>query len=100
MHTPGPWGIMPKELNIDEDENYISEPHLGTYVYNTNNTLPGHYGTGAICEHVWSDADARLIAAAPEMFDILKSVALSMNYCPDAEIMLLLKRIEGDQESE
>jgi hypothetical protein len=63
---------MPKELNYDEDGNCISEPHLGTYIYNTNNTLPGHYGTGAICEHVWWNADARLIAAAPEMLALLK----------------------------
>ncbi len=73
MYTPGPWGIMPEELNLDENGIAMSVPHRGRYIYNMNNTLLEHYGTGAICEFVHTLDDAKLIAAAPELLIALKN---------------------------
>lgn len=52
MHTPGPWRAEPGDY---PDDNYV--------------TSDG----GTIVDHV-SDADARLIAAAPDLLDALMAV--------------------------
>ncbi len=86
-HTPGPWKV------IDHDEEYISvtdeEQQFGICRIDEN----------ASESRSSMKANARLIAAAPEMYELLKKFA----YGPASEItrvMLeaedILKRVDGE----
>jgi hypothetical protein len=57
-HTPGPWAVD-RDLNI-----YAGRPMFGT-----REAIADTYGTNKLSE---CDANARLIAAAPELLDALR----------------------------
>ena len=64
-HIPGPWEVF--------------ESHTGLWVMDSAEQ-------GAICQVEWcleSDANARLIAAAPEMLAVLKQLCEKFGVCCD-----------------
>ena len=64
MHTPGPW-IVAEDQVQDEDGNDIADVTL----YNEWNTTEG-----IVTKEMPWEANARLIAAAPEMFEFIRKV--------------------------
>ena len=67
-HTPGPWGVAPNRKQV-----------LAPHVIQRDNVLVRKL-SGATPEQV--EANARLIAAAPELFEALEEVAAL--FCPDS----------------
>lgn len=61
-HTPGPW---------------VHEVYKGKY------DVHGEPGTGYVAKNIDREANARLIAAAPELLEILK-VLVGHEHVPDA----------------
>ena len=55
-HTPGPWSVHPMARTA------VHQPELGCWIPQ-------------------SEADARLIAAAPELLEALKSTGLFLHHC-------------------
>lgn len=68
-HTPGPWTLIP---NGDNSAVEISE----------ETTVGGVY-TGSLSDPL-SEADARLISAAPDMISALHCIAMYHDAFPDA----------------
>jgi len=96
-HTPGPWLIVNDEI--------VVKIHSGNLKYEALSTIARIRGGPR------QDADARLIAAAPEMYEIVKIiikeweecttdvhrgvlVARLSQYAPEARA--ILKKVEGD----
>ena len=74
-HTPAPWTI--EEYGDDETPNLVIHKDSETRICFM--ATPGSHGDPAIIE-----ANAHLIAAAPEMFALLKRMATSyQGYIPD-----------------
>ena len=75
-HTPGPWAVLPEEA--DKDYLRIRGTRLGCRYKVANVHMPrlweSHYGLRDR-ENAESLANARLIAAAPEMLDALDGLA-------------------------
>ena len=67
-HTPGPWTAHPIELNHGLPYTPVAASTLIAKAYST-----------AFGDHEQSDANARLIAAAPELLEALKG--LDEAYC-------------------
>ena len=92
--TPGTWRLGNYYRSI------VCDSTDGTWSDDEN--LRG-YGAPMICESVSSEANARLIAAAPEMAEALEAVAVDM-HCGDGTMTLatahkvtaILARIRGD----
>ena len=104
--TPGPWELLTLEAPITRKK----IPLIGSF---------GEYGVVSgddeeVIAHVWKLADARLIAAAPEMLDKLKAAIPYIKMANEEldsgeggfimalleETIALLRRIEGEEESE
>ena len=62
-HTPGPWKINPRASMVVESESGRTIASCGAYTSNTENTEPEN------------QANARLIAAAPELLEALEAVS-------------------------
>ncbi len=65
--TPGPWRQAVDASGRPCDGAIVSDE--GTC--EVDKDYPMHYGGYVVCESVSKDADARLIAAAPEMYAML-----------------------------
>lgn len=68
-HTPGPWKVHPREG--------MARSYYGTHVAASHYSTPGvSSGRDSVCdctgEH--QDANARLIAAAPELLEALRTL--------------------------
>ena len=61
-HTPGPWHLDAKHLSIGSADGLRSIANVA---------IPGEYGTSMPADVIAADANARLIAAAPEMLEAL-----------------------------
>jgi len=105
--TPGPWGYTGRSKT----------GHLDSiYIYSKN---PECKRIACIGEVYFDDAEpqsldfnARLIAAAPEIYELLKKAAPYVSICDDemeghgnagevfSEIKNLLRRIEGEEEAQ
>lgn len=75
--TPGPWKECAAHLNykiLDRDENYRSIS-AGEGYFN----IKGNRDTGFEISGFMLPADSRLIAAAPEMFDLLEKFCEQCN---------------------
>lgn len=72
-HTPGPWNVLPPKSDIHHG-GYVGVPD-DDYAYGVNEvayvTPQSSSGT--------HEANARLIAAAPEMLEALEGVAKNIN---------------------
>ena len=91
--TPGPWEVKridqhcgPKKIVTDWD--VVPKKYKG-------------FGDGAITRRIDNEANARLIAAAPEMYDLLKETVEHIDEWnfPIAladRIQRALKKVEGD----
>ena len=81
-HTPGPWVVMPRGHNGIE----------------AVQVWPERDGEGRICTMMNSqheNANARLIAAAPELLDACKKM-LDVSYGPDHEMLCaVIAKAEG-----
>ena len=76
-HTPGPWTYR-------KDDDSIIAPHEGLQVCQLND------GTNSQCE-----ANAALIAAAPELLEALKGLADHAHQCAHFGAMDLLERADS-----
>ena len=92
-HTPGPWIVAEDQVG-DDDGNVIADVTL----YNEWNTTEG-----IVTKEMPWEANARLIAAAPEMYDALRDLynaSLVMErprfYKALAEAKKLIAKIEGN----
>jgi len=91
-HTPGPWKAA-ECGSIEFKDGFVGE----AYDYN-----PGHYGEKQ--EELPVMANARLMAAAPELLEALKKLAQHTRkvngiYSPEYnKAICLVKKIEGDEE--
>ena len=65
-HTPGPWHLDAKHLSIGSADGLRSIANVA---------IPGEYGTSMPADVIAADANARLIAAAPEMLEALRLCA-------------------------
>jgi len=71
-HTPGPWTLV-------DGGRHWNNPIIDNYRIHTVPTdkgfdiTTGNYGE-LLVEHIYEEADARLIAAAPELLEALKGV--------------------------
>ena len=80
-HTPGPW------MAHFEEAYFVTGPDLGRVAMMTN--LKGAHGLGGRRSGNESAANARLIAAAPDLLDALEELSLLMDdvrngeYTPD-----------------
>ncbi len=68
-HTRGPWSVLPEEA--DRDYIRIRGTNLG-HRYKIANVLTVHYEGGRPSEAEETRANARLIAAAPELLSALQ----------------------------
>jgi hypothetical protein len=65
-HTPGPWQARGSTV--------LAKSRIGT---NCTDADVAVYGAPLVCESIRSDANARLIAAAPDLLEALRSLELS-----------------------
>ena len=97
QHTPGPWAFR--------KGNYTPKWREDTYLVETGNL---EHQEGGQIAHLCLEANARLIAAAPEMLDFISTDLMNfwpdkVQAHPDVKILLakaraLLARIEGRDE--
>jgi len=71
-HTPGPWATMPEE--VDRPYIRIRGTRLGGRYKVANVLTPDHEGVHAR-EAVETRANAKLIAAAPDLLEVLHEIA-------------------------
>ena len=75
-HTPGPWDILIRDCPVEPGETYTAISRV------THRDIPGRHTEQDVC-HVstWGGADdesranARLIAAAPDLFALLEEIS-------------------------
>ncbi|KKL24024.1 hypothetical protein LCGC14_2419520 [marine sediment metagenome] len=72
-HTPGPWTVSGIRHKIG------GEPVLSIYAPNGKTYVYVLYGNGSRKQHTTAYADARLIAAAPELLDVLRDALEPFN---------------------
>ena len=90
-HTPGPWAVFPKPHDDKE--------RFSHWIYEEND--PGHNVGICLCEdREESEANASLIAAAPDMLAALKECALQLEYLaekfqPTSTGVAVLSRVEA-----
>lgn len=80
-HTPGPWRI--------ETENETGIPTISI-----RDGLNQQIATVNPYRLAWRDADARLIAAAPEMLEALERVAVMLSAHNDSDYQFMLSLIK------
>lgn len=93
-HTPGPWDIGPDGFG-NWTVYRVENGHEIASIYPDGYQLFGGDG--------WEeqmDADARLIAAAPMMYELLLAVAANPTTNYSSKIADLLWRIKGDEDEE
>lgn len=89
-HTPAPWGIEP------------DNPHKLVIWRDNYGVLAEVFTTisdGSDEEHAMGEANAHLIAAAPEMYDLLASIENDAGQVPEwlwNRIQAVLKRARGE----
>ena len=97
-HTPGPWKLregVPLDLLRDHD---VLESSAKAVVYSEYRDSCGNWVAREVAVCVPSVADARLIAAAPELLECLKeAVETFLGY---AAIHFNKHTLEGDQKAE
>ncbi len=86
-HTPGPWQCW----HSAADDEGVGQPKVGTYKVQTKRPVP------LFAE---MEANARLIAAAPAMFELLRNLerdltTLGAQGRPVSTIRALLAKVEG-----
>ncbi len=98
-HTPGPWTLETVPTSIGTCHKIGPFPSLGVREENhacvyADNVRPHDYGHSHVGDELL--ANARLIAAAPEMLDLLQHMA---EVCPVPEfrdrIVAIVAKIEG-----
>jgi hypothetical protein len=67
-HTPGPWSVGPRGGCV------VSEAPIPEIPEGTGHSDVRHYGGYLIAESIWRKEDARLIAAAPDLFVIADEI--------------------------
>jgi hypothetical protein len=70
-HTPGPWRVG-KQWSV------VADSEIGTHSDQQNRE---YYGGALVCESVRTEANARLIAAAPELLEALKEAVCALEVC-------------------
>lgn len=98
-HTKGPWQVLPKE--VDKDYLRIRGTRLGDRykIANVLSPVPAAVSPG---EAAVTYKNARLIAAATEMYEMLQQIYTSSAYTeatewlPMAEIKALLAKARGE----
>jgi len=78
-HTPGPWRAG-KQWSV------VADSEIGTHSDQENRE---YYGGALVCESVRTEANARLIAAAPELLEALRDMVDVMTGCADGETVAL-----------
>jgi hypothetical protein len=87
-HTPGPW-----HLSDETNPLIYSDANRGTYVAQVFAYTDGTTGTS----RPQADADARLIAAAPELLAVLVGIERSMGWLVDnPDEPLIMSRSDFD----
>lgn len=75
-YTPGPWKIGKRDTVVGKDNFEICDPDQGPHLHEKFNANKGHWGStpGAYIDRPEEEiqANTRLIAAAPEMFEAIK----------------------------
>lgn len=65
-HTPGPWSVGPKGGCV------VSVAPIQDIPEGTGHADIEYYGGYLICESIWRNEDARLIAATPELLNAVR----------------------------
>ena len=99
-HTPGPWLVGLAHTKEDGGDGYfeIEAPVLGV-----RSEASGDFGRVAVVEFA-TEADARLMAAAPELLAALKRLVAGLNETTDASALVFraraaldaIRKAEGD----
>jgi hypothetical protein len=76
MHTPGPWKVGPRHFSeiVSENEVITTSPRLRV---DTEDEIK-YYGGHLVAESVFRKENARLIAAAPDLFEACKKAYASL----------------------
>lgn len=85
MHTPGPWRYDPKEGAVITSQQIGPNP--------PGASLVAYYGGDVVCESVSTRANGRLIAAAPELYKMLRAI-VGPQPAPTSDASRLLARID------
>jgi hypothetical protein len=80
-HTPGPWVARIKERGAEVRTNSEAEVYLGYFAHSNTTSAADFYST----TNEECIANARLIAAAPEMLDALRLVREVYEYAKDSD---------------
>lgn len=73
-HTAGPWRVY---VLADDSETYGNIAGMPI--------VTADDGNSEVCGACLNPADAQLIAAAPELLAVVKSILAMIDYCPDAK---------------
>lgn len=65
-HTPGPWTVLDEPNQLDDG----GEDDVGSVAYMVESRKAGAF----VAQHIYIDADASLIAAAPELLEALQAL--------------------------
>jgi hypothetical protein len=76
-HTPGNWTIGKSDSVV------VSDKIPDDYLLNGGHDDIEYYGGFCICESIAKKADAKLIAAAPDMLDMLMTIENDINQVPE-----------------
>ena len=99
-HTPGPWKAETEyECAVYAHNNQMKIADIRGYGYLTGKGLGGIGLPDEEAKKI-QDANARLIAAAPEMYELLLAVAANPTTNYSSKIADLLCRIKGDEDEE
>ena len=74
-HTPGPWQARGSTV--------LAESRIGT---NCTDADVAVYGAPLVCESIRSDANARLIAAAPDLLSVCKELSEAAAYWSEYDV--------------
>ena len=87
-HTAGPWEVVPESIRFSEPYGYTIDTKEGhiTFIHN---------------DHGDQKANARLIAAAPDLLEALKSIQNDLNSKLDPKTRVIIesvvKKAEGKE---